>query len=506
MLFKDILNGISTLASAKNKKIYLVGGFLRDLYLGNPGRDLDFAVSGNAMSLAMSVSEILQGVYIPLDRINRVARVVLEPRGEKWQIDFSSLKGLNLEEDLSKRDFTINATALELNAFIKLSEENGGPAAKRSERWRWHEALIDPYGGLADIESKTIRAINKYVFEADPVRILRGVRLAGKLGFKIKPETLDLMEQSRWLLQEVSGERVWEELSVVLALPQSYPWITVLDDIGVLSELLPIEEILKVTSQGHGSDSIWAHSLKTYNLLEKICGEPGGELPAAGRSGELRELILQHLDQPLTAGRRRIQLIKIAALLHDPGKAAAAAIPADGQSASPSRSSANLKYVGEFARRLKISKTEESYLKNIVGNHTYPLSLFKSRPPGPADIYRFFTRLGKEVADTLLLSLANAAALGTEGEGAFDLPAYRAFVGDLLSKYYFEAGTYVHPPALVKGEDLMAVLALPPSKKVGELLEKITEAQVSGEVTNREEAIAYAAGFLNQNKKEDKTL
>jgi poly(A) polymerase len=483
MFLEEILNAISTLASTKNKRIYLVGGFLRDLYLGNPGHDLDFAVSGNAMDLAQTVSEILKGVYIPLDRINRVARVVLEPHGEKWQIDFSSFKGVSIEEDLSNRDFTINSTALELSLYIKLSVENGGLTAQRSERWRWHEALLDPYGGLTDIENKTIRAINNYVFEADPVRILRGVRLAGKLGFSIKPETLALMEKSRWLLQEVSGERVWEELSAILALPQSYQWITILDNIGALSEWFPIE-----------------HSLKTYDLLEKICGDPGGELPATGRDEELRDLILQHLGQALTAGRRRIQLIKITALLQDPGKAATARILDDGQFSLPGYSKSGLKYVSEFARRLKISKTEESYLKNIVGNQMYPLSLFKNRPAEPAAIHRFFTKLGKEVTDTLLLSLANAAALGAAGEGSFDLADYRAFVGDILYKYYFEAGTYVSPPILVKGEDLMAVLALPPSKKVGELLEKITEAQVSGEVTNKEEAIAYAAGLLDENK------
>ncbi len=494
MFFEEILDVISALASAKNKKIYLVGGFLRDLYLGDPGRDLDFAVSGNAMSLAQSVSEALKGVYIPLDRINRVARVVLDPHGEKWQIDFSSFKGLNIEEDLSNRDFTINATALELSAYIKLSAENGGLAARRSERWRWHEELIDPYGGLADIENKTIRAISKYVFEADPVRILRGVRLAGKLGFNIKPETLDLMEQSRWLLQEVSGERVWEELSAVLALPQSYRWITVLDDIGALSELFPIKEIMKTAGQGR--DNAWTHSLRTYQQLEKICGDPGGEFSNIDRGRELGELILQHLGQPLTAGRRRLQLLKIAALLHNPGQGAAAMSGDAVQAASPDCSKEGPAYVNEFARRLKISRTEESYLRKIAGCHTYPLLIFKEAPAGPAAIHRFFIRLGKESPDALLLSLANACSYGS-GEGALDLPGYRAFIGDLLCKYYFEAETYVHPPFLVKGEELMAALDLPPSKKVGELLEKITEAQVSGEVANREEAIAYAAGLLD---------
>lgn len=500
MFFKEILNTISTIAAEKNKRIYLVGGFLRDLYLGKPGQDLDFAVSGNAMSLAQSVAEALKGVYIPLDRINRVARVVLEPRGEKWQIDFSSFKGLNIEDDLSNRDFTINATALELSDYIRLSDESGALTGKRAERWRWYEMIMDPYSGLADIENKTIRAINNYVFEADPVRILRGVRLAGKLGFSIKPETLELMEQNHWLLQEVSGERAWEELAAIHALPQSYPLIVILDKIGALSELFPVEEIMKVTDQKRHKGNVWTHSLKTYKVLEKICADPGRELETNGKSEELRELVLQHLGQPLAAGRKRVQLIKIAALLHDPGKAVTARVRADGQVDFPGHSRAGLAYVGEFARRLKISKTEESYLKNIAGNHMYPLILFINKPASPAAIHRFFTKLGKEVADALLLSLANVAAGGTAGENVIDLAEYRAFVGDLLFKYYFEAGIYVQPPTLVKGEDLMAVLGLTPSKKIGALLERISEAQVNGEVATREEAIAYAAGLLDEDK------
>ena len=325
--------------------------------------------------------------------------------------------------------------------------------------------------------------------------ILRGVRLAGKLNFNIKPETLELMKQSRWLLQEVSGERVWEELSAVLALPHSYHWITVLDDIGVLSELFPIEEIMKAAGLGQGRDNAWAHSLRTYQLLEKICGDPDSELPATGRGEELQELILQHLGQSLTAGRRRVQLLKFAALLHEPGQAAAAMTGNVAQAASPGCSKAGPAYVSEFARRLKLSRTEESYLRKIAGCHMYPLRLFKEAPAGPAAIHRFFTRLGKEAPDAILLSLAT---YGSGGEGALGLAGYRAFIGDLLCKYYFEAETYVHPPALVKGEELMAALDLPPSKKVGELLEKITEAQVNGEVANREDAIAYAASLLGE--------
>lgn len=501
MFLDTILDAIGNLSIKKNKKIYLVGGFLRDMYLGYPGRDLDFAVSGNAMNLARDISEILNGVYIPLDRINRVARVVLEPRGSKWQIDFSSFKGLRIEEDLSNRDFTINAMALELSAYLKLSKESGTPAGKRPERWLWPDVLIDPYGGLADMGIKTIRAINSYVFEADPVRILRGVRLAGKLGFKIDTETLSLMEQSRWLLQEVAGERIWEELLGILDLPQSYPWITVLDATGVLSEVFPIKEIMKVSCQNLATDSVWAHSLKTYKLLEEKCGKPtGNAVPAGEHAGEIQELLFKHLDQGLTSERKRSQLIKLAALFHSPGNIDPTTLLEDNRPSSPNHSGAGLAYIIEFSRRLKMSKVEESYLKNLASKHMYPISLFQKQSLGPADIHRFFISLGQDVVDILLLSLASVCASCPDEKNTFDLAGYRTFVGDLLYKYYFEAETYINPPALVKGEDLMKELGLPPSRQIGDLLGKITEAQVCGEVTSRQEAIAFASRLLNKSK------
>lgn len=498
MFIKKVLIEIAGFAASKNKKLYLVGGFLRDLYLGSPGRDLDFAVSGNALNFARAVAEILEATYIPLDRINGVARVVLEHRGEKWQIDFAALKGRNLEEDLSNRDFTINAMALELSTYLKLSGEGGDLAGERSLRWRWHGALIDPCGGLADLESKIIRSTNNYVFEADPIRILRAVRLAGQLRFFIKPETLSLMEQGRWLLSEVAGERVWEELRGILALPESYPWIAMMDAIGILSEIFPFVEKMKVTNQNnHHADNVWVHSLKTYQLLEDLCSGLGSDgILTTSRGEELREQLLSHLECRLPAGRRRSQMIKLAAMFHDAGKVDTATVQEDGRITFPNHNDAGLKYVSETARGLKMSKAEEAYLKNMVSNHMYPLYLFINQPVGPAAIHRFFNKMGKDVTDVLLLSLADLTATYIAGEKAHDLAIYRTFIGDLLNKYYFEAETYVNLPALVKGDDLMQALGLPPSKRLGDLLRKISEAQVRGEVNSRDEAIAYASRLL----------
>lgn len=500
MQLKKLLAEISGFATSKNKKIYLVGGLLRDLYMGQACRDLDFAVSGDSLGFALDVAGLLNATFIPLDRINGVARVVLEDREGKWQIDFAALKGRSLEEDLSFRDFTINSMAMELSDYLRLTGEGGDLSGNRAQRWRWHGAVIDPYGGLADMENKTVRANNSYVFEADPLRILRGIRLAGQLNFFVKPETLNLMEQGRWLLHEVSGERIWEELLGTLALPVSYPWIAMMDAIGVISEIFPFIEKIKISNQKtHDGLSVWVHSLKTFQLVEDLCRELGNTgFLTTSRGEEFRELLLNHLDGGLPAGRKRYQLLKLAALLHGVSKVDMEMLPEDIRLTFTDHSDPGLIYICETADRMKMSKGEESYLKNLVANHRYPLYLFVNQPVPPATIHRFFNRLGKDAIDVLLLSLADLTATYVAGEKAHDLALYRTFTGDLLNKYFFEPETYVKPPELVKGGDLMAALGLTPSRKVGELLKKISEAQVRGEVTSKEEAIAYAASLLDK--------
>jgi len=501
LFMNSVLTKISGLAAGENKVIYLTGGFLRDLYLGNPGHDLDFVVSGDALSFARKIAEILAATYIPLDKINSVARVVLEHGKAKWQIDFAALKGWSLEEDLSHRDFTINAMALELSEYLTyLRAERGNPDRKNFARRHWHQTIIDPYGGLADIANKLIRTVSDYVFESDPVRILRGLRLAGKLNFFIRPETIKMMERDRWLLHEVAGERIWEELLGILAVPESYPWLAMMDAIGVLFEILPVTEKMKITRQNnYHVDTVWIHTLKTYKFLEDMCLDLNTDgILTTNRGKELREKILNHLDSKLPAGHRRIQLIKLAALLHDAGKVDTAKTLADGRITFPKHYGAGIVYVDEFARRLKISRSEASYLKKLVENHMYPLYLFINQPVCPVSRHRFFKKLGPDSTDVLLLSLADVTATYTSSGNEPDLALYRTFIGEFLNKYYFEPETYVNPPVLVKGTELMETLGLPPSKKLGELLKKISEAQVRGEVTNRKEALSYARLLLKE--------
>jgi poly(A) polymerase len=501
MATDDILAEAADLAGANNHTVFLVGGFLRDLYMDKPGRDIDLAVSGNALDFAQKITGLLNGTFVPLDLINKVARVVFSRQNEKWQIDIAALKGGNIEEDLAARDFTINSLAVELPLYLKLSAK-GGDMSGLPARKRWHGAIIDPFDGLTDLESKVVRATGNYVFEADPLRILRAIRLAGQLQFAIKPETITLMEKDRWLLDEIAGERLWEEMLGILSLTESYPWLALMDAIGVMAEIFPFIEKMRATGQNnYHTDNVWVHSLKTYQVIEEMYREMGTDgILTTDHGEELRQHLHGHLEGQLLAGRRRFQLLKLASLFHDAGKVDAQTVKEDGRIAFPGHYSAGLKYVNKITGRLKLSKTEELYLKNLVENHMYPLFLFINQPVGATAVHRFFNKLDKEVVDVLLLSLADVTATHSAGGRAQDLVRYRSFIGDLFYKYYFQPEQYVRMPALVNGTDLMEAFGLPPSRQVGSLLEKIAEAQVRGEITTREEALDLAARLLAQMK------
>ncbi|MEA3459119.1 MAG: CCA tRNA nucleotidyltransferase, partial [Chloroflexota bacterium] len=152
-------------------EFYLVGGYVRDLLLEHPGRDVDFALAGDAMGLAREIADEFGGFFVPLDEERCIGRAILrDESGEPFYMDFARLRGGGIATDLALRDFTINAMAIDLSNPDQLR-------------------LIDPHNGRRDLEDKTIKAISDTAFEDDPLRTLRAVRLAAELDFHIEPKT-----------------------------------------------------------------------------------------------------------------------------------------------------------------------------------------------------------------------------------------------------------------------------------------------------------------------------
>jgi poly(A) polymerase len=199
-------------------KAYLVGGYLRDLVMDRKSRDVDFAVGGDAPALAAVVAEETNGHSFLIDRKRGVARVVFGSDNYLDTADFANMQGASIEEDLGKRDFSVDAMAVD--AGLK-------------------QDIIDPHGGLEDIGEKRIRAVSDRVMADDPVRLVRAFRLAVVLGFTISEETLAMIGRDAHFISSTPGERIRNELVSILKESHSAPALQKMADVRLLKHIFP---------------------------------------------------------------------------------------------------------------------------------------------------------------------------------------------------------------------------------------------------------------------------
>ncbi len=479
----------------QGEPIYLVGGAIRDALLNRPCYDLDFVTSSQAMKTARKLADDLGAAYFPLDSVRKVARIVFPVDdsatmavSHSMRIDFSAYQGANLDEDLHARDFSMNAMAVDVRRL---------------------GAVIDPTGGTADLAAKRLRPCTDQSFIHDPVRLLRAVRFSVDLGLSISTETSKLMHAAVDRLTQVSAERLRDELFRILAVRNPATSIRMLDVLGCLEYILPDVHKLKFVQQSapHVLDA-WEHSLSLLSHLEDLLEllttsydeERAGNLNLGLASlslGRYRDALTVHFDQRLNPDRSVRSLLFLAGLLHDIGKSATRTVDAAGRIRFLDHEQVGSQWVGRQAQELRLSNLETERLVTIVQHHMRPASLaHEPGMPSHKAIYRFFHATGEAGVDICILSLADLMA--TYGAG---LPQDRwqkqlDVVRLLLEAWWDAHDEQVSPQTLLDGNDLMHGLDLPAGPLIGELLEAVREAQVSGELHTRIEALEYARQVL----------
>ncbi len=465
--------------------VYLVGGAVRDALLGRAIHDLDFIVPANAMQVARRLADQIGAAYYPMDETRDIARVVLnDAAGARWNVDFAVFQGKDLEDDLRKRDFTINAMAVDV---------------------RQPQKLEDPTGGLADLLAKRLRVCSPTSIQADPVRILRAVRQAVALDFHIAPESLALIRAGVPLLKSVSVERMRDELFRILGGSQPAVAVRTLEMLGALPQVLPELAALKGVEQSAPHiHEVWGHTLSVMANLQMLLDvlgpthdpEKAGNLKMGMvvlHLGRYRERLAAHLAEPMTPDRAAKSLLMLAALFHDVGKPATQQADEDGRLRFFNHDEVGARLAARRATRLHLSNGEVERLKLIIRYHLRPLLLVQpEEAPTRRAIYRFFRDCGPAGVDVCILSLADA--LGTyETSMPQELWArHLGVVRTLLEAWWEKPAESVKPPALLNGHDLMELLGLEPGKEIGRLLEVVREAQATGQIQTRTEALALA--------------
>jgi poly(A) polymerase len=474
----SLLATVNNLLAEQGIKSYLVGGFIRDALLKRETADIDIALAADALEIAPRLAGALGGRFIRLDEANKMGRVVVDnkaPSGGRWQLDFSAFEG-NIEQDLSRRDFTIDAMAVDLGELTKADIN-----------------LIDPFNGRADLKDKIIRAVSGTVFSSDPARLLRAVRLAAELDFTLDSQTEALVKRHALLIAGVAGERVREELLRLLAVPDSGRFLPYFDELGLLTAIFP--EMAGTKGVGQPKEHFWdvfAHSLKTVAAVDFILHQGSWEYYADQVLAAVpwSEAQAKHFARPVSGGSTRRSLLKLTALLHDVAKPQTKALTEDGRTRFLGHDKEGAAMAADILERLRFSGKEVKLVEIVIKYHMRPGQMSQEGLPTRRAIYRYFRDCGEAGIDILFLSLADHLATRGPSLNPAGWQEHARLVEYVLTKHD-EQEKLVTPAKLVSGHDLIDVFNIKPGHRMGQLLEAVREAQASGEVSTREEALAY---------------
>ena len=434
-----------------------MGGALRDELLGRDVTDIDIAVEGDPEAAARELAKELRGPVFRLSEAFGAWRVVDRRGGRVY--DFAPLQGETIEEDLRRRDFTINAMARERDV------------AGEGE-------LIDPLGGRADIESRTLRVVGPETYESDPLRALRLARFAAELGFSVDPDTERLTAEAAARVPEASGERVFAELRRLVLAPRAVEGLALADRLGLVHAVLPELADLHDVEQSHfHHKDVYGHTLEVLERLIKLEAEA---------TGELREV----LDEPLADELTRGEALRFGALLHDIGKPATHDVREDGRVTFMGHDRLGEEMVRQVSRRLRMSDRLSRFLAAVTRHHLVLGFLVHERPLDRRAVYRYLTRTSPVEVEVTLLSCADR--LATRGENADRaIDAHLELAKELMPAALEWRRT--GPPRLpIRGDELAREAGIELGPELGRVLAELREAAYAGEIEDRDDAVELA--------------
>ena len=435
-------------------RAWIVGGALRDELLGRPVTDVDIAVEGDPAGPARALARELGGPVFRLSEEFGAWRVIEPGRERVW--DFSPLQGETIEEDLRRRDFSVNAMA---------RPREGGE-------------LIDPLGGRADVESRTLRVLGPEAYASDPLRALRLARFVAELGFRADAQTERLTRAAAPRVTDASAERVFAELRRLVIAEGVLHGLALADRLGLLEAVLPELAALHGVEQSHYHHlDVYGH---TIEVLEQLIGLDS-EAP-----GRLRDV----LDEPLADELTRGQALRIGALLHDVGKPPTHARRPDGRVTFIGHDRLGEEMIRGICRRLRTSERLGAFLGALARHHLVLGFLVHERPLDRRAVYRYLTRTAPVEVEVTMLSCADRLATrGRKADAA--IPVHLELAG-LLMEAALDWRAHGPPAPLVRGDELAAELGIEPGPELGRLLGELEEACYAGEVSTRAEAVELA--------------
>ena len=450
----EIFHQISQAADHLGVECYVVGGYVRDIFLERPSNDIDVVVVGSGISVAEELKRMLgRKAHLSVFKNFGTAQVKFRQKGVEHEVEFvgarresyshDSRKPIvedgTLEDDQNRRDFTINAMAICLN------------------RERFGE-LVDPFNGLADLEDGIIATPldPEITFSDDPLRMMRCIRFATQLNFMIEDETFEALERMADRIKIVSGERIKDELNKIILAAHPSIGFELLQRSGLLQIILPELAALDIVEQKNGR----AHKNNFYHTLEVL------------------ENVCKNDDSSL--------YLRWAALLHDVGKPRSKRWdPAVGWTFH-NHNAIGAKMVPQIFRRLSLPMDMKmKYVQKLVDLHMRPIAIADDIVTDSA-VRRLLNDAGDDIDDLMTLCEADITSKNEVRKKIFleNFRMVREKLADLKEKDYKRL---LQP--VIDGNEIMELFHLKPSREVGTLKQCLKDAVLDNRVANEREPL-----------------
>ena len=449
------------IASKLNSKIYLVGGAIRDIFLNRQANDYDFVVFGNLKRLAKEVSSRFLCKYILYEKKLKTYRVFCRAK----TIDLSEPRAQTIEEDLKKRDFTINSMAVDLDSL----------------------KLIDPLGGKKDLKKGIIRINSDKAIDDDPLRILRGFRLAATFRFDIEAQTVTLFRDKVKLLKKISPERITEELKLLFLLNETFTYLLIMDRVGVIDTLFEDLTLTNacIQSSKHLFD-VKTHSLSVYNYIEWALNRLERVI---GKS--FKKYLIHYTMEKETL----LVAFKLAALFHDAAKPFCK-IVVDGNVKFPMHEIESAKLFEKYAKIYPFGRKISKLTKFFIEKHIEPANLYKAWSLNELEELNkvnFFINYGENGIDLLIFALADTLAKGKISASKREV--YIMFLQE-MADYYYSIEKKLKEKPILPAEEILKLYPSLDKKKLKPILTNIKKLQIANAIKSKEEAISIVKKMI----------
>ena len=434
---------------------YLVGGSIRDFLMYKIySHDKDIAVLG-AENFAQKLAVEFDATFIVLDEINKIFRVVLKDKIN--YIDVSEIVGKSIEEDLTRRDFTINAIAYDI----------------------LNEKIIDVTGGLEDIKKRRLNLIKEENLIEDPLRILRAFRFYALNGFEMTHDLKKCLMKHRDLVLSPAKERINYELMKLFGGKYAVKSLLLMDELQILELIFPfVKEFKKVPPNAHHHLNLFMHTIETVNFIQKFYEKANDEEK-------------KHLDSVDFGGFPRINHLKLAGFMHDIGKFSTWTIDETGRHRFIGHDEIGSKLAEKFLKEYKFSKKQIEYVSLMIKKHMYPSSVLCAPDLNDKVKMRYVRKMNENLIDNIII--AKSDRLSARGVEITDEIVKKNLDGlNALEEFYFSHKELLKPlPVLLNGNEIMEILKIPAGKELGLIIKNLKEAQINGDILTKEQAIDF---------------